>query len=48
MEDIEPMLLMAGPVAGRERYRLWKMKRINVAHVMGSLVTAAAESEKET
>lgn len=46
MEDICPDLLMAGPVAGRERYRLWKMKRINMCHVMGNLVTA--ESEQET
>ena len=48
MEDIDPDLLMAGPVAGRKRYRLWKMKRINVRHVTENLVTAAAESEKET
>ena len=36
MEDIEPELLMAGPVAGRKRYRLWKMKRINMAHITGT------------
>ena len=42
MEDIIPELLMAGPVAGNTRKQLIKMKRKNVARIMGTLNTAAA------